>query len=130
MSNGEKAAGDGRTIKLNGVTYAKGLGVHAASDVRYNLGSLCTSSMRFMADVGIDDEIALQQASIIFQVWADGVLLYDSGIMKFNSTTQQVNVDITGKNTLQLIVTDAGDGRNSDHGDWAAARIVCENNTQ
>src|SRR4030095_6410355 len=27
-SNGEQAAGDGRTITLNGSTYAKGLGVH------------------------------------------------------------------------------------------------------
>jgi hypothetical protein len=37
-SNGENLAGDGRTLTLNGVTYAKGLGVHAASEVVYNLG--------------------------------------------------------------------------------------------
>ena len=30
--NGENAAGDGVTMKLNGTTYSKGLGVHAASD--------------------------------------------------------------------------------------------------
>ena len=32
MSNGGLAAGDGRTITLNGVTYPKGLGVHAGVD--------------------------------------------------------------------------------------------------
>ncbi|MGH3117192.1 MAG: PQQ-dependent sugar dehydrogenase, partial [Gaiellales bacterium] len=34
-SNGEQALGDGRTLTLNTQTYAKGLGVHAASDIRY-----------------------------------------------------------------------------------------------
>src|SRR6185436_696220 len=42
-SNGEQAAGDGHTLTLNGVTYAKGLGVHAASEVRYNLGANCNT---------------------------------------------------------------------------------------
>src|SRR5262249_6254676 len=37
MSNGEQAAGDGRTLSLRGTTYAKGLGVHALSDISYNL---------------------------------------------------------------------------------------------
>ena len=34
-SNNEQAGGDGRVLTLNGVTYAKGLGVHAASDLRF-----------------------------------------------------------------------------------------------
>src|SRR5688572_4943333 len=40
-SNGESAGGDGRTLALNGVTYAKGLGVHASSDVRFTLAGNC-----------------------------------------------------------------------------------------
>src|SRR5262249_50880629 len=51
-SNGEIAAGDGRVLTLNGLTYAKGLGVHANSDVRFAVGSNCTS---FNADIGVDD---------------------------------------------------------------------------
>ena len=53
-SNGENGAADGHTLTLNGTTYAKGLGTHAISDVRYALGSNCT---RFKASVGIDDEV-------------------------------------------------------------------------
>ena len=33
---------DGRAITLAGVVYSKGLGVHASSDVRYNLNGRCT----------------------------------------------------------------------------------------
>ena len=57
MSNGESGAGDGRTITLNGVTYSKGLGVHAISDVRYAIAN-CT---RFKASVGVDDEVGSQR---------------------------------------------------------------------
>ena len=40
-------------MTLNGTVYAKGLGVHAASDIRYTMSS-CTS---FTASVGVDDEV-------------------------------------------------------------------------
>ena len=42
QSNGEAGATDGATITLNGVTYAKGLGAHAGSDVRYALNGACS----------------------------------------------------------------------------------------
>ena len=42
------------TLTINGVTFAKGLGAHAASDVSYFLGGACT---RFKASIGIDDEV-------------------------------------------------------------------------
>lgn len=124
-SNGDIAAGDGKTIILNGTTYAKGLGVHAASDVQYNLAGKYST---FMSDIGVDDEVGTN-GSVIFQVFADGVKLYDSGTMTGSTPTKQVNVDITGKNTLQLVVTDAGNGINSDHADWANARITYTNTT-
>jgi chitodextrinase len=120
MSNGESAAGDGQTITLNGVTYAKGLGVHANSQVTYNLGGNYSS---FISDIGVDDEVG-SAGSVVFQVWADGVKIYDSGLMTGSSATKTVNVDVTGVNQLQLVVTDGGDNNNSDHADWAGARLT------
>ena len=76
-SNGETAAGDGHTISINGVKYAKGLGVHASSDVRYTMSGVCSS---FSSDFGIDDE-SRPNGSVIFQIWADGTKLYDSGLV-------------------------------------------------
>jgi NPCBM/NEW2 domain len=53
-SNGENAAGDGHALTVDGTTYPKGLGVHAASDVGFYLGGRCTA---FTATVGVDDEV-------------------------------------------------------------------------
>jgi hypothetical protein len=117
-SNGEVNANDGKTITLNGAPYPKGLGVHANSDLRYTLGGLFKA---FTADIGVDDEVG-NNGSVIFQVWADGVKLYDSGVMTGSSATQQINVDVSGKNQLQLVVLTNGDP-SFDHADWAGAKI-------
>jgi hypothetical protein len=120
-SNNDLAAGDGRTITLNGKTYLKGLGAHAASDVRFNLSGGCST---FSAEIGVDDEVG-SFGSVIFHVWADGTKLFDSGIMLGGSATQIVNVSVSGRKELRLIVTDAGDGIAWDHADWANARVTC-----
>ena len=121
-SNGENLAGDGRTITLNGVTYAKGLGVHAASEVVYNLGGAYTS---FLSDIGIDDWIADGTCgTVVFEVYLDNVLAYTSGTMTPTSATRNVNISVAGKNQLKLVVTIAGDNNYCDHADWANARLT------
>jgi hypothetical protein len=62
---------------------------------------------------------------VIFQVWGDGTKLYDSGVINGTQVARSINVDITGKNQLELMVVDDGDGLSYDHADWASARIVC-----
>jgi len=123
-SNGEDGAGDGNTITLNSVTYTKGLGVHAASDVRYSISG-CS---RFKADVGVDDEVGAN-GSVVFQVFAGATKVYDSGTMTGATATKPVDVSISGATLLRLVVTGAGDGVSSDHGDWANARIECSADT-
>ena len=66
-SNGEQGAADGRTLTLNGATYAKGVGTHAASDVRVAIPSGCTT---FTAVIGLDDEVGAN-GSVTFQVFGD-----------------------------------------------------------
>ncbi len=120
MSNGETAQGDGRTITLNGVPYAKGLGAHAASDITYNLGGAYS---RFISDIGLDDETE-PNGTVTFLVYVDGVLVYNSGVMNNQSLTQALNVSVAGAQQLRLVITDAGDNNHYDHADWAAARLV------
>jgi alpha-galactosidase len=120
MSNNDLAGGDGGTITLNGTTYTKGLGCHAAAEIRYNLGGVCN---RFIAEVGLDDEVGAN-GSVGFEVWADGAKLYDSGVMAGSTATKNIDLDISGKNELKLIVNNGGDNINFDHADWAGARIV------
>jgi len=112
---------DGNTITLNGTTYAKGIGTHAASEIKYALGG---GYSRFTSDVGVDDEQNSYGGTVTFEVWADGTKLYDSGVMNNTTATKSIDVSVAGKNELRLVVTDAGDGIGSDHADWAGARLI------
>ena len=120
-SNGENASGDGQPITLNGTVYAKGLGAHAAADIRYAANGACTS---FSTKVGVDDESGTY-GSVVFQVYADGVKLADSGLMTATTATKTLTVDLTGRTTLQLVLTNGGDTNDYDHGDWADAQVTC-----
>ena len=92
-SNGNCGAGDGGTLSINGVTFAKGLGAHAPSDVSYFLGGACT---RFKASIGIDDEVPTSNGSVVFQVYADSTLVYTSPSLNGTSATQTVDVWVAG----------------------------------
>ncbi|MCR8644798.1 NPCBM/NEW2 domain-containing protein [Paenibacillus sp. N1-5-1-14] len=112
----------GNLIKLNGKTYTKGISAHAKSQVVYNLNGQYQS---FTAEVGIDDDVQDQGPStVVFQVYGDGVKLFDSGVMTPTSPTQLVNVSVANVNELKLVATDGGDGINSDHADWADAKLI------
>lgn len=125
-SNGETGAADGHAITLNGVTYAKGLGVHAvtapATPAKVSI-NLDGGFGRFLSDVGVDDEV-VNAGSVIFQVFADGVKVYDSGTMTATSPTQSIDLNVDGVRQLDLVITDAGNGNASDHGDWAGALLL------
>jgi hypothetical protein len=119
MSNGEQAAGDGHTMSLNGATFQKGLGVHGASDVHYSLAGAYST---FSAKVGVDDEVG-DRGSVVFEVWADGSKLYSSGVVNGASSTEPVLLNVQGRNDLRLVVTNASDGSDFDHADWAEAMV-------
>jgi hypothetical protein len=120
-SNGEAGANDGGIITLNGTQYPKGLGTHAASELRYSLGA---GYDNFLAEVGVDDEVG-NSGSVVFQVRDQGgALLYDSGTMTGATATKSINLNVTGKTEIRLIVTNGGNNNDSDHADWALARLT------
>jgi hypothetical protein len=121
-SNGGQQAGDGRPMMLNGVPHAKGLGVHARSDLSYLLDGEFTT---FSTQIGIDDECGAQ-GSVRFQVFVDGVKQAESTTLTAASATQTLTVDVTGASQLRLVATDAGDGRACDHANWASARLLLD----
>ncbi|QLG10075.1 NPCBM/NEW2 domain-containing protein [Deinococcus sp. D7000] len=128
-SNGEQARGDGRPLTLAGVPYARGFGTHAGSEMRFSLqgynGARCT---RLTSDIGVDDEVG-HRGSVVFQVFLDRVLAYDSGTMTGASATRRIDLDLRGKSELRLVVGDAGDGIDYDHADWANPQVRCENDS-
>ncbi|MGH7177092.1 MAG: NPCBM/NEW2 domain-containing protein [Tepidisphaeraceae bacterium] len=119
-SNGGSAVGDGKPITLNSKRYTHGLGVHAVSDLRYDLAGKYRT---FQADIGVDDEVATL-GSVGFRVLADDVKIYDSGKMTGESATKSIKLNVAGRETLRLLVIDYGDGTDHDHADWADARLT------
>ena len=120
-SNGESGSNDGRTITLDGVTYAKGVGAHSDSQLYWTLNGQCTT---FNAVIGLDDEVG-GNGSVYFQVYVDDQMRYMSPLMRGSSPAQNVQVDISGGTTIALYVHNGWDGYAYDHADWADARVTC-----
>jgi hypothetical protein len=120
-SNGEANAGDGKPMTIGGVAYAKGLGVHAASDVQLYLAGACT---RLTASVGVDGETGTG-GSVRFGVSADGVTRVTTPVVRGGQAAVPVDVDVTGVQVLDLLVDDGGDGNGQDHADWAVPTLTC-----
>ncbi|MFF7738383.1 sulfatase-like hydrolase/transferase [Streptomyces sp. NPDC007984] len=123
MSNGKQAAGDGPPISLAGKTYAKGLGVHARSEIIFHLGGVAD---RFTALVGLDDfSVRVSGAGgVRARVFGDGVPLFDSRPLNPASGPKQVDVDVTGVHALRLLVEDANSNGSYDHTSWADAKVT------
>jgi len=120
-SNGESAAGDGHPITIGGAVYAKGLGVHADSAVEYYTGGSCE---RVTARVGVDDEKGAN-GTVTFEIWADGEKVTSTGVLTNADAAEAVSADVSGAQVVRLVVTDGGDGVDSDHADWGDAVLSC-----
>lgn len=117
-SNKSTGGGDGLNLQINDVTYAKGLGVHAASTITYNLAG---KYARFKSDIGADDS---DVGSVGFQVLVDDLSLHSSTTLRKVDGAKSLDIDVRGATTLTLIVNNGGNGGSSDHADWAGARLV------
>ncbi|HEY8748986.1 MAG TPA: NPCBM/NEW2 domain-containing protein [Tepidisphaeraceae bacterium] len=113
----------GNPLKLHGVTYASGIGTHAASTITYGLAGQYDA---FQTDVGIDDEeIGVGSGSVRFQVIGDGKTLFDTGVITSSTATVHIAVPVTGVQTLQLIAINGVNGSiDYDHADWAGAQFL------
>ena len=58
-------------------------------------------------------------------VLGDGKELAKTGVMTASLAAQQLAANLSGVQVLDLVVTDGGDGTDSDHADWANATITC-----
>lgn len=110
----------GFPITLGGEEYIHGIGTSAGSQFAIDLKGVATA---FMAMVGVDDETQ-GKGSVTFEVWLDGKLVSDSGVVKGGGKPTLLSADLTGGKQLVLLVSDAGDGSQGDHADWAGATLI------
>lgn len=103
------------------MAHPKGLGVRASSEVVYSIGG--GGYHRFLADFATTDT-RLGPGRVAFQVWGDGVKLYDSGVLTSASATPNVSVDVTGVEELKLVALDDWGDIDPGLSVWAGARLV------
>lgn len=109
----------GTALKVDGQTYAKGIGVRSHSVLTYALANY----ERFEAVAGLDAQ-AGSEASVRFRVEVDGKKAFDSGEMTSGSGGKRVDVSVAGAKELKLIVEYASRGDVQDFADWCDARLV------
>jgi hypothetical protein len=120
-----KTAG-GWPIGLGGKTYQKGVGVHANSELVYDLRP---EYDRFVGRVGIDDRMK-EVSSIIVRVFVGRKLLGESPILNAGTSPWVVNVELPKKSErraserLRLVVDGTKDGIEADVTDWVDAGFV------
>ncbi|MCJ8208607.1 NPCBM/NEW2 domain-containing protein [Mucilaginibacter sp. RS28] len=114
---------DGRTMTIAGKAYERGFGTHAESSLLIQLNGKATS---FSAQVGIDDEIKGHEPAVEFLVYADGKVIWASGVMHLGDPAKPCAVSLSGVKKLELVVTDGGNGNYYDHADWADAKFEAD----
>jgi len=112
-----------RPLAMGGKNYRKGLGVHARSELVYDLKP---EYRRFVAVVGLDDRKKDEaDSSIVAQVMVDDVLLYESPTVRGGDMPCGTDVGIPeGAKQIRLVITGADDGIRNDMADWANAGFV------
>ncbi|MDX3385335.1 sigma-70 family RNA polymerase sigma factor [Streptomyces niveiscabiei] len=108
------------SLSIAGRSYS-GVTVRAGSSVTIDLNRTCTS---YDALVGIDDT-TLRLGQAYFAVYADGVRLWRSGLVKGGDPAVPVHVDLTGRKTVRLVVEPYTPFDELALVDWAESRFRC-----
>lgn len=115
------ASCQGDPIIIAGQQYPWGIGVHADSELTFQLGRRFQT---FRSAVGIADQIK-KHGSVVFQVLGDGKVLYTSPVVRHSDPEPlEIEVPIQGVDRLTLKVTNAGDLDLGDVANWGSARLL------
>jgi hypothetical protein len=115
----------GSPLRAAGKLYLKGLGMHSAARLTYDLDR---PYQQFAAELAVDDETA-GRGSVVFRVFVDdgagnGAFKYTSPVIRGGDPPTPISVDLTGAKRLSLLVEYSDRGDELDHADWLNARLV------
>jgi hypothetical protein len=113
---------EAKPVRIGDRTFEHGLGMRANNAVTYRLDG---RYQRFQGWVGLDAEVLNKpEASVVFKVFGDDQLLFDSGVMRPTDAVRRFDVSVEGIKELKIEAGDAGDGDMWDHADWADPVLV------
>jgi hypothetical protein len=110
----------GGPLRLGGTRFSRGLGVHARSDLTYELAG---AYQLFAAVIGVDAAVG-GAGSVIFKVLGDDRVLYESPVLRGGDVPLPIRVDVRGVLLLRLVVDFADNGDLADHANWANAHLL------
>lgn len=111
----------GDALSIAGKRYPQGIGVHADSELTFDLGGRFNE---FLTDIGISSRMG-DRGSVVFSVLGDGKELFNSGVVTGKATSPiEVRVSVSGVKELTLKVTNGGDLDLGDVANWGSARVV------
>lgn len=113
----------GGPIRLAGIPYEHGIGMHAWCRLTYPVPE---GARYFRSLVGIDDSArecarALVMVSVLGD---DDTVLYESDLMGPSTPPVVVAIPVAGRRSLTLVVGEGGNGRDCDHVSWAEPMFI------
>ncbi|MCX4542792.1 sigma-70 family RNA polymerase sigma factor [Streptomyces sp. NBC_01565] len=111
-----------RGLEIDGRRYGQGITVNSRSSVEIALNRQCTA---FSARAGVDGLSKFTDGKVRFSVYADGQRLWQSAVLGYEDPAAAVEVPLTGRGTLRLVVERAGGGSLPVLGSWADSVISC-----
>jgi hypothetical protein len=115
----------GSQLRAGGRLYLKGLGMHSAARLTYDLDKPFRA---LAAEAAIDDQTT-GHGSALFRVYTDDgsgnwQFKYESPVVRGGTAPLAVSVDLTGAKRLSLLVDFADRGDELAHADWLNARLL------
>jgi hypothetical protein len=115
----------GGPLVADGHRFLKGLGMHSAARITYNLDR---EYRAFQSALAIDDSTA-GRGSVTCRVFTDDGsgqwrLKYESPVVRGGEKPISVDIDLAGAKRLSLLVDFADRGDEQDHVDWLDARLI------
>ena len=111
----------GGPLSIHGVVYPHGLWVNSVATLYYYLGGNCST---FSADLGLDDSDK-STGAVDYEFYADGKLVYDSGVVTNSTPTIHASVNISGANVLELYVGEGNGTISYGNADFGTPQLTC-----
>jgi hypothetical protein len=110
----------GTRLRAGGQLFAKGVGMHSAARLTWQLDK---PYRRFEAELAVDDETQ-NGGSVVFRVFSGSREIYKSPVVRGGDKPLPVSVDVRDTRQLSLVVDYADRADLQDHADWLNARLV------
>jgi len=110
---------DGNPFTIGPEKFESGIGTHANSKITL---SLAGRYKRLTGMCGVDSE-AGGKGTLIFKIKDRDKELFSSPLMEKGDPAIKFSVSVEGRQEVELIVEDGGDGINFDHADWVNLRL-------